>query len=111
MVCVRKEEGKLWRISSCSVNGWSLLLTRPVSDLSSAGVPSYESKPLQRGSNDSLAGQQNMHGLVDSSDPEMELAESEDVSVSKKRRFCAGFSVMNIRCWRREKNYSYTFFL
>lgn len=25
-----------------------------------------------------------MHGLVDSSDPEMELAETEEVSVSKK---------------------------
>lgn len=28
-----------------------------------------------------------MHGLVDSSDPEMELAETEEVSVSKKDAF------------------------
>lgn len=56
-------------------------------DPSCAGVSSYKSKSLRRGSNDSLAGQQNMHGLVDSSDPEMELAETEEVSVSKKDVF------------------------
>lgn len=87
MVCVRKEEGKLWKIGSCSVNETSFLLTRLLSDLSSAGVSSYKSKSLHRGSNDSLAGQQNMHGLVDSSDPEMESAETEEVSVSKKDAF------------------------
>lgn len=84
MVCVRKEEGKLWKVTSCSVKGSSLLLTGPSSDLSSAGVSSDKSEPLQRGSNDSLAGRQNMHGLVGSSDPEMELAETGEVSVSKK---------------------------
>lgn len=48
-------------------------------------MSSFTSKPLQRGSNDSLAGQQDMHGLVDSSDPGMELAETEEVAVSEKQ--------------------------
>lgn len=57
---------------------------------SGRGVSSFTSKPLQRGSNDSLAGQQNMHGLVDSSDPGMELAETEEGAVSEKQ-VCVGF--------------------
>lgn len=86
MVYVRKEKReKLWKNGSRSES--SFLETRLLPELSCAGVPAYKSKSLQRGSNDGLAGQQNMHGLVDSSDPEMELAETEEVSVSKKDAF------------------------
>lgn len=49
-----------------------------------------ERRALQRGPDDSVAGQQNMHGLVDSSDSEMELAETKEVTVSEKGCFWVG---------------------
>lgn len=65
------------------------------------GVSSSTSKALQRASNDSLAGQQNMHGLVDSSDPGMESAETEEVAVSGKR-VCVGFGAPDVGCFWKE---------
>lgn len=62
---------------------------------SGRGVSSFSSEPLQRGSNDSLAGQQNMHGLVESSDPGMELAETEEAAVSEKQA-SVGFGATNV---------------
>lgn len=64
-------------------------------------VSSSTSKALQRASNDSLAGQQNMHGLVDSSDPGMESAETEEVAVSGKR-VCVGFGAPDVGCFWKE---------
>lgn len=46
---------------------------------------SYETTELQRSScNESLAAQQNMHGLVGSTDLEMEVAETDEVMVRQK---------------------------
>lgn len=42
-----------------------------------------------------------MHGLVDSSDPGMESAETEEVAVSGKR-VCVGFGAPDVGCFWKE---------